>query len=383
MHTPKHDLHVLLSFALAASSRQPPSVVALIVESGVLLQNDFLEKAEQHGLSHSPDSMPVHLLTHSSMEQYLLVGNPFQFDSYVYSQVTSDISPVEFDLDQLTQQVAEVIASKRFIKNTLPSMHKDFCYKQSPAQHSYDTHIAQPATELPAAFAVPLNPQQLNALKTHCSHVQLEELQQVSSALATLSQIVLQQDFTDASQGYLPSGVIADAVATVGERPDAVSAVQHRPISSFFSKQGIQELRLAHVKPVSDFVHELHQQQGYQFADISPVLKAPMSAEQTASLKLQLSQGCRQELHNTQALTILVATLREAELNTLPSQANQGATIRSVCEAWAYEANEFPVSVLDEQLMCSQYVAAMSIMLQVRHSLVRHASALRPYSLLA
>ena len=220
-----------------------------------LLQNNFLEKAEQQGLPHSPDSMPVHLLTHSSMEQYLLVSNPFQFDKYLYSQVTSDTSPVEFDLDQLTQQVAEVIASKRFIMNTLPSMHKDFCYKQSPAQRSYDTHTAQPATQLPAAFAVPLSAQQLNALKTHCSHVQLEELQQVSSTLATLSQILLQQDVFDGAQGYLPSGLITDAVATaMGERCNEVSAVQHRPISSFFSKQGIQELQLAHLKPVSDFV---------------------------------------------------------------------------------------------------------------------------------
>ena len=110
------------------------------------------------------------------------------------------------------------------------------------------------------------------------------------------------------------------------------------------------------------FFLEQYQQQGYQFADVSPLLKAPLGVEQAAALKADLADGIAQGVSNKQALTELVAALREAELDILP---NQGASLRSMCEAWAYEADEFPVSVIDSNLMCSQYVAVMRVMLQV------------------
>lgn len=127
----------------------------------------------------------------------------------------------------------------------------------------------------------------------------------------------------------------------------------------------MQELQLAHLQSIRDFFLEQYQQQGYQFADVSPLLKAPLDVEQTAALKADLAHGVAQDVSNKQALTELVAALREAELDILPSQANQGASLRSVCEAWAYEADEFPVSVIESKLMCSQYVAVMRVMLQV------------------
>ena len=110
---------------------------------------------------------------------------------------------------------------------------------------------------------------------------------------------------------------------------------------------------------------EQYQQQGYQFADVSPLLKAPMHADATSALRQRLTQGCTQSPDNRQALTDLVAALRESELTVLPSQASQNATLRSICEAWAYDADEFPLSVLDHKLACNQYVAVMRVMLQV------------------
>lgn len=78
-----------------------------------------------------------------------------------------------------------------------------------------------------------------------------------------------------------------------------------------------------------------------------------------------MAQGCAQDPANRQMLAELVATLREAELEVLPSQASQNATLHAVCEAWAYEANEFPMSAVDPSLPCSQYAAVMRVMLQV------------------
>ena len=340
----------------------------------VSLQNKFLEGAQEQGLPRSSGSMPLHLLTHSSTEQYLLATNPFQFDSHLYSQVPSDTPPIEFDRAKLTSQVAEVVANKRFIVNTMASMHKDFCYKQPIVLQGLDQGSAVALTKLPAAFAVPLSLEQLNSLRTHCSHIQLEELQQICNALTTLSQMICQQNSVQEAQQLLPCSLIADAVKTlIGGITDATAAghhtpgaLQHRPFSSFFSRHGMQGLVLSHLQPVRDCLIEQHKQQGYQFADISPLLKAPMSAEDAARLQRQLAHGCKQDVHNAQALADLVAALREAELSVLPGQANLGATIRSVCEAWAYEPDEFPVSLLHEQLVCSQYVAVMSIMLQVK-----------------
>ncbi len=310
--------------------------------------------------------MPVHLLTHSSMDQYLLQSRPFHFDSYVYSQVVTDTAPVEFDLLRLTHQVAQNVASKRFITNTMLGLHKDFCYKQSEAQDTADGHTSSPQADLLAAFAVPLSPRQLNTLRTHCTHLQLEELQQVSSILDALGQLSTQQDTPEGLQRLLPAGLIKDAVASLaGDEPLQASLAHSRQTTGFFRKHGVQELQLAHLQPVRDFFLEQYQQQGYQFADISPLLKAPVNFEVEAALKSDLACHCAQDPMNKQALTEMVAALREAELDTLPRQANQGATLRSVCEAWAYEVDEFPLSVLDAKLMCSQYVAVMRIMLQV------------------
>ena len=324
------------------------------------MQNNFLEEAQEHGLPQTLASMPVHLLTHSSMDQYLLQSHPFHFDSYVYSQVGSDTTPLEFNLERLTHLVAQSLASKRFITNTVLGLHKNFCYKQSEVEDAAAGQGQQRHDALPAPFAAPLSPDQLNALRTHCSHLQLEELQQLTSILDALCQLAAQ-----GLQELDPAGYVKDAAASLAasEAPQA-STAQRQP-ASLFQKHGVQELQLAHLQPVRDFFLEQYQQQGYQFADVSPLLKAPLGVEQTAALKADLAHGVAQDVSNKRALTELVAALREAELDILPSQANQGASLRSVCEAWAYEADEFPVSVINSKLMCSQYVAVMRVMLQV------------------
>ena len=67
------ELDIALSAFAAVYSRSAHLVV----------QNNFLENAQEHGLPQTLASMPVHLLTHSSMDQYLLQSHPFHFDSYV------------------------------------------------------------------------------------------------------------------------------------------------------------------------------------------------------------------------------------------------------------------------------------------------------------
>lgn len=308
----------------------------------------------------------MHLLTHSSTDQYLLQSQSSLFDSYLYSQVISDTAPVEFDLEHLSQQVAQHVASKRFITNTIQGLHRNFCYKQ-PDQDTVGQQVVHGADRLPTAFAVPLSSQQLSTLRAHCSHLQLEELQQMTSVLHALGQFAAQPETSQDPQQLLPTQLIKNAAASFareGAQQSSKEAPQ-RQTASLFQKHGVQELQLAHLQPVRDFFLEQHHQQGYQFADVSPLLKAPLGAEDTAALKARLAHGCTQDPSNKQALTQLVATLREAELETLPKQASQGATLHLVCEAWAYEADEFPVSVMATTLMCSQYVAVMRVMLQV------------------
>ena len=349
------ELDIALSAFAAVYSRSAHLVV----------QNNFLENAQEHGLPQTLASMPVHLLTHSSMDQYLLQSHPFHFDSYVYSQVGSDTTPLEFNLERLTHLVARNLASKRFITNTILGLHKNFCYKQPEVEDMAAGQAHQRHDALPAPFAAPLSPDQLNALRTHCSHVQLEELQQLTSTLDALSQLAAQLNDAQGLQELNPAGYIKDAAASLAGGEALQASTAQRQTASLFEKHGVQELQLAHLQPVRDFFREQYQQQGYQFADVSPLLKAPLSVEQTAALKADLAHGVAQDVSNKRALTELVAALREAELDILPSQANQGASLRSVCEAWAYEADEFPVSVIESKLMCSQYVAVMRVMLQV------------------
>ncbi len=329
------------------------------------MQNNFLEEAQEHGLPQTLASMPVHLLTHSSMDQYLLQSHPFHFDSYVYSQVGSDATPLEFNLERLTHLVAQNLASKRFITNTILGLHKNFCYKQPEVEHTLPGQAQQRHDALPAPFAAPLSPDQLNALRTHCSHVQLEELQQMTSILDALSQLAAQLHDPQGLQELEPAGYIKDAAASLAGSEALQASTAQRQTANLFQKHGVQELQLAHLQPIRDFFLEQYQQQGYQFADVSPLLKAPLGVEQTAALKAELAHGLAQDVSNKQALTELVAALREAELDILPTQANQGASLCSVCEAWAYEGDEFPVSLMDSKLMCSQYVAVMRVMLQV------------------
>ena len=342
-----------------------------------MMQNTFLEASQGYGVPASPQRMPVHLLMHTSMERCLLESNTFCFDSYIYAQADSDTAPVEFKLDRLSQQLSHNIASKHFISNTILDMHKDFCYKPAEAQTLEQSEAAAGCVQLPPDFAVPLSTKQLTLLQTHCSHAQLEELQQACSSLATLCELAVQQAGPDSPQELLPTGFISDATAMLSGRqgPDQQSPALHqRPGRSFFSQQGIQQLQLAQLQPVRDFLVEQYQQQGYHFADVSPLLKAPMHADATSALWLRLTQGCTQCPENRQALADLVAALRASELEVLPSQANQNASLHSVCEAWAYEADEFPLSALGPNLACSQYAAVMRIMLQVRPAmLMQHA----------
>ena len=333
----------------------------------VTSQNTFLEDAQELGLPQTLGKVPLHLLTHTSMDQHLLQSNPFHFDSYIYSQVVSDVTPLEFDLAHLSQLVAQNLAGKRFIVNTLPDMHKDFCYKQPAEQEAAIGHVPHGVSQpLPAVFAVPLTSHQLTTLKTHCSHIQLEELQQIASKLTTLGQLAIQQQTApEVQQQLLPDDLIRDAITAFSQAPQQPSLAHQRPTAGLFEKQGMQELCLKHLQPVVAFFTDQYQQQGYQFADLSVLLKAPIHADDAAQLKLCLAKGCAQDPENRHALTELIAALREAELETLPVQANQGATLHAVCEAWAYESSDFPLSVMDSKLMCSQYVAVMRVMLQV------------------
>ena len=333
------------------------------------MQNTFLEASQEYGVPESPQRIPIHLLMHSSMERCLLESNPFCFNSYIYAQAASNTAPVEFKLDRLTQQLSHSIASKHFISNTILDMHKDFCYKPAAAQMHEQAEQAAGYVQLSPIFAVPLSTEQLTLLQTHCSHTQLEELQQSCSTLTTLCELAAQQAGPDSPQELLPTGFIGDATAMLSGRQgrnQQASALHQRPGPCFFSQHGIRQLQLAHLQPIRDILVEQHQQQGYQFADVSPLLKAPMQAEATSALRLRLSQGCTQSPENRQALADLVAALRASELQVLPGQANQNATLHSVCEAWAYEADEFPLSALDPNLACSQYAAVMRVMLQVR-----------------
>ncbi|KAL0055748.1 hypothetical protein WJX82_004037 [Trebouxia sp. C0006] len=93
--------------------RSEDNELVKVLKALMMLQNNFLENAQEHGLPQTLASMPVHLLTHSSMDQYLLQSHPFHFDSYVYSQVGSDTTPLEFNLERLTHLVAQNLASKR------------------------------------------------------------------------------------------------------------------------------------------------------------------------------------------------------------------------------------------------------------------------------
>lgn len=327
-----------------------------------LLQNTFLEAFQQ---CESPQDMPVHLLTHTSMERYLLETNPFGFNRYIYAQAASDVAPVEFNLDRLSQQLKHNIASKRFITNTILDLHKDFCYKPTDAQTHGQPQEAANHAQLPAAFAVPLSTQQLTLLETHCSHAQLEELQQASSSLATVCELAAaQQGDSQAAQELLPTRLISDAVAMLSEQgqDQQAPALHQGPGPGFFNQH---DLQLAHLQPVRDFMVEQYRQQGYQFADVSPLLKAPLQAGATSALKLRLAQGCSHSPDNRQALADLVAALRAVELEALPSQANKGASLQSVCKFLEYEAAEFPVSALGPDVACSQYAAVMRVMLQV------------------
>ena len=348
-----------------------------VQHSLVMMQNTFLEASQEYGVTESPQRIPVHLLMHTSMERCLLECNPFCFNSYIYAQAASDTAPVEFKLDCLSQQLSHSIASKHFISNTILDMHKDFCYKPAEAQMHEQCEQAVRHVQLPSIFAVPLSTEQLTLLQTHSSHTQLEELQQACSTLATLCELAAQQAGPDSPQELLPTSFIGDATAMLSGRhgqDQQTPALHQRPGPSFFSQHSIQQLQLAHLQPIRDFLVEQYQQQGYQFADVSPLLKAPMQADATSALRLHLLQGCTQSPENRQALADLVAALRASELEILPSQANQNATLHSVCEAWAYEADEFPLSALDPKLACSQYAAVMRIMLQVRPAMpMQHA----------
>ena len=148
----------------------------------MLLQNTFLETCVEHGLPEDPLKIPIHFLTHASMERFLLETNPFCFYSYIYAQALPDFAPVEFHLDGLSRQVLHHIASKRFISNTILNMQKDLCYKWPGVQVDASTLEPASAMQLPAAFSVPLTTEALTALQMQSSHVQLEQLRETSAA---------------------------------------------------------------------------------------------------------------------------------------------------------------------------------------------------------
>ena len=298
------------------------------------------------------------------MEQYLLDSQPFKFDSYIYSQVVSDVAPLEFDLVQLQGKLAQNLASKRFITDTFLGMHKNFSYRQLAEAAPTGENAGPVSEDLPAAYALPLSPDQRTHLMTHIGHMQLEELQEITGILDALGLLAAQQQEGQHQHAMSPADLVKDAVSTHADRgAQSASAPPRRP-SGFFARHRLQELKLAHLQPLRDFFRQQYQQQGYQFADMSPLLKAPLTPDLQADLKSRLGAACTQDPSNRQILAELVATLRDAELETLPAQANQGTSLRSVCEAWAYDADEFPVSALGD-LSCSQYEAVMKIMLQV------------------
>lgn len=114
------------------------------------------------------------------MEQYLLDSQPFKLDSYIYSQVVSDVAPSEFDLVQLQGKLAQYLASKRFITDTFLGMYKDFSYRQLAEAVPTGENAGPVSEDLPAAYALPLSPDQRTQLMTHVGHLQLEELQEIT-----------------------------------------------------------------------------------------------------------------------------------------------------------------------------------------------------------
>lgn len=347
----------------------------------LLLQNDFLDKAQSYGLPQTPGTLPVHLLADISTSQYLLDPQPFGFVRYVYSQVTSDAAPLEFDLANLSRRVAYSLAGKQRIQNTLDDIYKDFCYKQAVPALNAEASGQLQGMPLPHAFAQPLDEQQLSALRARCSTVQLEELQRVSGLLEALVQQVVQQASTpdhmtadnQASQALTPDASIKhsltslmghDALADQQYR-DNVPFAQSSPVVHLFSERGLQELCLAHLQAVLQFFKDLYNQQDYQFANVSPFLKAPLTADQADALMQQLSGGCAEEPANAEGLRELAAVLREAELLVISEQAGKGSTLHHVCALWGYEPEDFPLKAIGAELLCSQYVAVMKIMLQV------------------
>ena len=347
----------------------------------LLLQNDFLDKAQGYGLPQTMGTLPVHLLADISTSQYLLDPQPFGFVRYVYSQVTSDVAPLEFDLASLSRRVAYSLAGKQRIRNTLGDVFKDFCYKQAvPALNAQA--LGQPqGMPLPQAFCQHLDEQPLSALRARCSNVQLEELQRVSGLLEALVQQVAQQASmadhitadNQASQALTPDASIKHSltslmghdVAADQQERDNVPFVQPSPVMHLFSERGLQELCLAHLQAVSHFFRDLYNQQDYQFANVSPFLKAPLTADQADVLMQQLSGGCAEGPANAEGLRELAAVLREGELLVISEQAGKGSTLHHVCALWGFEPEDFPLTAIGAELLCSQYVAVMKIMLQV------------------
>lgn len=345
------------------------------------MQNDFLDKAQGYGLPQTLGSLPVHLLADISTSQYLLDPQPFGFVRYVYSQVTSDVAPMEFDLANLSRQVAYSLAGKQRIQNTLGNVFKDFCYKQAVPALTAEASGQPQGMPLPDAFAQPLDEQQLSALRARCSTVQLEELQRVSGLLVALVQQVAQQASMadhmtadnqasqaltlDATIKHSLTSLIGHDVAADQQERDNVPFVQPSPVMHLFSERGLQELCLAHLQAVSHFFRDLYNQQDYQFANVSPFLKAPLTADQADALVQQLSGGCAEGPANAEGLRELAAVLREAELLVISEQAGKGRTLHHVCALWGYEPKDFPLKAIGAELLCSQYVAVMKIMLQV------------------
>ncbi len=361
---------------------------ALIVKPDLGLfavQNTFLDKAESYGLPHAPGRLALQLLADVSTEQYLLDKQPFGFVRYVYSQVTSDFAPLEFDLARLSRRIAHNIAGKHHIQNTLDEMYKAFCYKQAAAQSDTEEQGQLAQVELPTAFAQPLSKQQLNALRARGSSVQLEELQRVFGLLDALAQQIHHHvssasnaaDVHDQQPQHLtPDASIKQSLTTLmGDHAAAdqydreeLPFVQPSHVVHFFNEHGLQELQLQHLQPVLQFFTELYYQQEYQFANVSPLLKAPLSLDQADGLQLQLSEACLQMPSNAERLRELAASLRESELLIITDQASKGSTLHRVCVDCGFEPDEFPLTAIDVDLLCSQYVSIMKIVLQVRHA---------------
>ena len=346
------------------------------------VQNDFLDKAEGHGLPQAPGSMPITLLADISTEQYLLDKHPFGFVRYVYSQVTSDVAPLDFDLAHLSRRVASNIAGKMRIQNNLDWAYSGFCYKQ-PAAEAEDAAQAghQQLAQLPPAFAQPLSEQQMHALRAHCSSVQLEELQQLFSLLHALTQQILQQSIAaepevELGQSLLPVTSIKDALSTLMGHSEAAAHMDAdvlpltRPAATLhvFDAHGLQELCLENLQPVVQFFTKLYHQQEYQFANVSPLLKAPLTAEQADALQQHLTEECMRDPANAQHVRELAALLRVKTScwSSLSKQAR--VPLHQVCTSgWEYEPDSFPLTAISETVLCSQYVAVMKIMLEVRH----------------